>query len=177
MKYTNEFIQQAYEFAKNAHEGQVRKFTGNPYIGHPVEVAEILSEYSDDPEVIAAGLLHDVVEDTDHTLDEIRELFGDRVATLVENMTDVSKPEDGNRATRRAIDREHSSKSTPDGKLIKLCDVYANTRDILDADKKFARMYVAEKLLLIKVLATESNYELYTRVSKHLNACYLKLKA
>lgn len=177
MIYTNELVQKAYDFAKIAHEGQIRKFTGNPYIEHPVEVAEILSEYSDDPEVIAAGLLHDVVEDTDHTLDEIRELFGERVATLVENMTDISKPEDGNRVERRAIDREHSSQSSPDGKLIKLCDVFANTRDIMDTDKAFALMYVTEKLLLIKVLATESNYDLYMRVSKHLNSCYLKLKA
>jgi (p)ppGpp synthase/HD superfamily hydrolase len=176
MEYTNELVIRAYNFAKQAHEGQTRKYTGEPYFNHPVEVAEIVSEYSDDPEVIAASLLHDVVEDTYHTLDEIREMFGERVAIMVENMTDVSKPEDGNRATRRAIDREHSAKSTPEGKMIKMADVFANCRDLLDCDRNFARVYIPEKMLLIKVLR-DGHEELYGKVAQLLIGIHNELKS
>ena len=61
---TSDIVKRASEFASKAHNGQVRKYTGEPYFGHPVEVMEIVSEVIDDPEVHAAALLHDVVEDT-----------------------------------------------------------------------------------------------------------------
>src|SRR3989344_4144763 len=77
----------AYEFAKAAHEGQVRK-TGEPYITHPVFVAEIARSLGGaDEETIIACLLHDVVEDTKVTIGEIRDHFGRTVATLVEGVT------------------------------------------------------------------------------------------
>ena len=75
-------------FAARAHDGQVRKGSGIPYILHPMEVASIVSTLTDDEEVIAAALLHDTIEDTAVTEEEIRALFGDRVASLVAHETE-----------------------------------------------------------------------------------------
>ena len=58
-----DLVKKALEFASNAHNGQTRKYTGEPYIVHPIEVMELVREVIDDPEVLAAALLHDVVED------------------------------------------------------------------------------------------------------------------
>ena len=83
-------ILDAYEFAKKAHEGQKRA-TGEPYIVHPVAVMEILIEIEVDEDTLVASLLHDVVEDTEVSLDEIRERYGEDVATLVDAVTKLSR--------------------------------------------------------------------------------------
>ena len=79
-------IEKAYQIAKNAHEGQVRK-SGEPYIIHPLCVAIILADLELDKETIVAGLLHDVLEDTTMTSDEIKEIFGEEVLLLVDGVT------------------------------------------------------------------------------------------
>ena len=84
--YNAEKIKEAYEFADKAHDGQKRK-SGDPYISHPVEVAKILIEYGADDASIIAALLHDTVEDTDVTLDDIKKQFGEEVALLVDGVT------------------------------------------------------------------------------------------
>src|SRR5699024_3331401 len=80
------FIKRAYEYAKASHAGQFRK-SGEPYIIHPVQVAGILVELGMDAETIAGGFLHDVVEDTDITLEQIAEEFNHEVAMLVDGVT------------------------------------------------------------------------------------------
>lgn len=76
-------IEAAVEVASLSHRGQVRKGSQTPYLLHPMEAATICASMTDDPEIIAAALLHDVVEDTDTPLARIREVFGNRVADLV----------------------------------------------------------------------------------------------
>lgn len=76
-------LKRAIEFARDAHEGAYRKGTHDPYIVHPFEVCCIASAVTDDVDVLITALLHDVVEDTDHTIEEVRELFGERVAQFV----------------------------------------------------------------------------------------------
>lgn len=83
-------IREALEFAYRAHEGQKRR-SGEPYITHPVEVARILAQLRMDVETIQAGLLHDTVEDTDVTFEEIERVFGAVVRRIVEGETKVSK--------------------------------------------------------------------------------------
>ncbi|MBI3003092.1 MAG: bifunctional (p)ppGpp synthetase/guanosine-3',5'-bis(diphosphate) 3'-pyrophosphohydrolase [candidate division NC10 bacterium] len=83
-------IQRAYVFAAKAHRGQERR-SGEPYLSHPLAVAEILADLHLDVSSIAAGLLHDAVEDTRATIEEIRDLFGDEVAGLVDGVTKISK--------------------------------------------------------------------------------------
>ena len=88
-----DLLERAIAFALRAHEGQIRKKSGIPYILHPMEAATIASTLTDDREVLAAVMLHDTVEDTDVTLDEIRREFGERVAQLVEGETENEYPE------------------------------------------------------------------------------------
>ncbi len=92
-QYTEEEVEkiiEAYKFAKNAHEGQCR-YSGEPYIMHPVAVAKILLELGMDYESLIAALLHDTVEDTETGLDNIKELFGEDVANLVDGVTKLGK--------------------------------------------------------------------------------------
>lgn len=148
-------VEKAYYFAMAAHAavGQKRKYTGEDYIVHPIEVCDLLqyAKFSND-EMRAAALLHDVVEDTQVTLDLIRKEFGKCVETLVEGLTDISKTEDGNRAVRKEIDRQHTAKQSAACKTIKLADLISNSRSILKYDKDFAKVYLKEKELLLEVL-------------------------
>ena len=89
-------IKHAIEVAKEAHEGQFRK-TGEPYIIHPLAVKKILEEWGMDEDTIIAGVLHDTVEDTDLTLDDIRKEFGESVAFLVDGVTKLSDARAGMR--------------------------------------------------------------------------------
>lgn len=93
-------VPEAICFARRAHANQARKYTQVAYIYHPFSVMMTVSCVTNDQEVIAAAVLHDVVEDTTVTLDEIRAKFGPRVACLVSEVSDPSRPEDGNRAVR-----------------------------------------------------------------------------
>ncbi|HHW99174.1 MAG TPA: bifunctional (p)ppGpp synthetase/guanosine-3',5'-bis(diphosphate) 3'-pyrophosphohydrolase [Firmicutes bacterium] len=94
-------IEQAYLYAARAHAGQLRA-SGEDYIIHPLGVAVILAEIGLDTDTIVAALLHDVVEDTDATLEEIEKMFGSTVASLVDGVTKLSRLEDLNRQERQA---------------------------------------------------------------------------
>lgn len=149
-------IQEARIFATAAHAavGQTRKYTGEPYFYHPAEVAHLVAEYTNnDPELVAAAWLHDVLEDTSVEIGLLESLFGKRVADLVAGVTDVSKPEDGNRPTRKAIDRAHIAKQPPECKTIKLADLISNAASIVRHDPAFAEVYLEEKVLVLDVLS------------------------
>ena len=85
-----ELIQKAYVFAATAHAGQTR-LSGEPYLSHPLAVADTLAEMGFDEPTVVAGLLHDTVEDTKATLEEIEENFGEEVADIVDGVTKISK--------------------------------------------------------------------------------------
>jgi (p)ppGpp synthase/HD superfamily hydrolase len=119
----------AYEFASSAHAGQVRKGDDSPYIAHPVEVARLLiDERVADDELLAATFLHDVVEDTDHTLEEIRERFGDGVSELVEVMTEDKAVEPYERRKEHHRDQVEAGGERP--VQIYAADKLANLRDL-----------------------------------------------
>ena len=138
--------------AENAHAGQIRKYTGEPYAVHSLAVARTVARYLPSAMAVSAAVLHDVVEDTDVSLEDLRGCMyiGPYVACLVDDLTDVSKPSDGNRAARKAIDRAHTARAHPLAKLVKLADLLDNTRDIVRFDPDFARVYMAEKRLLLE---------------------------
>ncbi len=143
-------------FMYGAHKAieQKRKYTGECYSVHPIDVYQTLLYGGGvtDHNMLIAALLHDVVEDTGVSEEDIRTLFGYDVATLVSGLTDVSKPEDGNRETRKRIDREHTAKQGDRCKTIKLADLIRNSKSITQYDKEFAKVYMAEKKLLLEVL-------------------------
>lgn len=95
-------LERAYRRAVIQHSSQRRK-SGEPYIIHPLAVAQILADLGMGPLVVAAGLLHDTVEDTDYTLDECRAEFGDTVTGLVDGVTKLSKMEYGDSAQAETI--------------------------------------------------------------------------
>lgn len=140
------------EFCKKAHGEQKRKYTGEPYWTHPAAVAYRLWLLGLPHDVIAAAILHDVIEDTDWTFEKLRSFFGVQTLVHVLEVTDISKPSDGNRAARKKIDREHIAKASYYGKCIKLADMIDNTSTIVKHDMGFAKVYLAEKKELLKVL-------------------------
>lgn len=145
-------IRAARLFAEKAHDGQIRKYTGEPYIIHPVAVALLVASIDSDNNMVAAALLHDVVEDTDIKLSVISKEFGADIAYLVEGLTDISIPSDGNRKTRKEIDRAHISKFSPRVKTIKLADLIDNSKSIVKHDPEFAKTYMHEKKAILEVL-------------------------
>lgn len=162
-------------FAKMAHGDQKRKYTGEPYWVHPLEVSLLLEAVIPNCpiEVILAGILHDVVEDTKYTNKDIKELFGDKVAELVYWVTDISKKEDGNRDKRKAIDREHISKAPAEAQSIKLADLINNTESIEKHDPDFAKVYMREKSLLLEVL-TKGDKILYDIAKQQVDKYFME---
>jgi (p)ppGpp synthase/HD superfamily hydrolase len=147
-------VERAKVFATAAHAavGQTRKYTGEPYVVHPLEVASLVESVGGTEAMVAAALLHDVLEDTGVTFDLLVEQFGSEVAELVLWLTDVSKPEDGNRSTRKALDRQHSAAAPAAAQTVKVADLISNTRSIVAHDPGFAKVYLEEKRLLLDVL-------------------------
>lgn len=158
MKQMHSHLLEAIIFAAKAHQGQKRKYTGEDYIVHPLEVARMVAQANCDLEIVISAVLHDTVEDCGVSLREIELRFGKRVAQTVEMLTDVSKPEDGNRAVRKTIDREHTAKASKDAMVVKICDLIDNTKSIVEHDKDFAKIYLKEKLLLLEVLKGADDY-------------------
>lgn len=145
--------EKALQYAWHYHGSQARKYTGEPYVYHLMNVADLVREVMpNDDEVIAAALLHDAIEDTSATRSELADIFGERVATLVAWVTDVSRPEDGNRKRRKEIDRLHLAGAPAEAQTIKLADILDNTKDIVANDPSFARVYLREKRELVEVL-------------------------
>lgn len=173
----NNIILKARTFAIAAHAavGQKRKYTGEPYIVHPIEVAAIVATVPHDPNMLAAALLHDVVEDTKVALDLIFSEFGADIAMLVMGLTDSSKPEDGNRKTRKAIECARLGRECARVQTIKLADLISNTSSIVTHDPKFARVYLAEKSLLLSVM-TKGDGALLQRAYNILNSSYAELE-
>lgn len=159
--------QRALAFAKAAHEavGQLRKYSQQPYIVHPMAVAELVKTVPHTPEMVASALLHDTVEDTNVKLEDIDSAFGPGVAQLVDELTDVSRPHHGNRAIRKEMDRQHLAAASSAAKTVKLADLIHNSRDIIKHDPGFARKYMKEMKALLEVLR-EGDPTLYSEATE-----------
>ncbi|WP_315768489.1 MULTISPECIES: HD domain-containing protein [unclassified Bradyrhizobium] len=152
------WIHKARDFAKHAHGSQLRKYTGVPYWHHLEEVAGILLRHSQNPQVVAAGWLHDTLEDTSTTYEQLVAEFDATIAELVLEVTDVSRPEHGKRPMRKRLDRQYLAGASAFGQMIKCADTISNTRDIAEHDHRFAReVYIPEKAALVPVLVNARN--------------------
>ena len=169
-----DLVSEAEKYAREVHSTQSRKFTGEPYFNHLEAVAASVASVGGTPEMIAAAYLHDSIEDQGITAEQIKEKFGPHVAKLVVEMTQVSKLEDGNRATRKEIDRKHYSQISPEGQTIKLADIINNGYDIVDSNPKFARTYIPELEALFHVLVN-GNATLRIKAGKMLEYAKGKL--
>ena len=156
-------VTQAQMFATAAHAaiGQKRKYSGDDYIVHPARVANIVTRHGGTDEMIAAAWLHDTVEDTDVTPGLITKMFGDEIATIVEGLTDVSLPSDGNRAKRKSIDRMHSASASTESQFVKCADIIDNSWDIAENDLSFAKVYKSEVFLLLHAMTKVKHTEIW----------------
>lgn len=168
-------VKEARAFSIAAHSaiGQLRKFPNavgayEPYWFHCQRVAETVAAHEGDLNMVCAAWLHDTVEDTQVTLNIILGVFGPDIGGLVADLTDISVPEDGNRATRKAIDRAHSIAGSARSQTIKLADLLDNSKSILLAPDGFAKVYVPEKKLILEGL-TKGNEALR-------RACYYQIE-
>ncbi len=127
-----EIVRKAYEFSQKCHSGQTRA-SGEPYLAHPLEVALVLAEMKMDPVSIAAGLLHDCVEDTSTTIVDIRKEFGEQVAHIVEGVTKISQIDFASREEQQAENLRKMMLAMVDDirvVLIKLADRLHNMRTL-----------------------------------------------
>ncbi len=175
----NDLVTRARIFAIAAHSavGQRRKYSDAPYWTHCERVAETLDKFSTGKvtdDMRAAAYLHDTVEDTNVDLELIRDLFGNSVYHLVEMLTDVSRPEDGNRRTRKALDLEHTKLASSEAKSIKLADLIDNAESIVDNDPGFAVVWLREKRALLEVLE-DGDPGLYAEAVRVYEECERKL--
>lgn len=149
----------AAQFAADAHVGQVRKWTGAPYITHPARVASraILSPEAGESMVCAAWL-HDTIEDCEVTVYELNDLFGGWVASLVSWLTNASKGSDLPRAERKKLDREKLFGAPIESKQIKLLDRIDNLRELPCTAETagFCQLYAEESKLLVPIIADGS---------------------
>lgn len=122
----------ALAFAAHKHRDQRRKDAeASPYINHPIALAEVLTREGGvgEVEVLAAALLHDTIEDTDTSLEELRREFGERIAAMVAEVTDDKRLP---KAERKRLQVEHAAAISTGAKLVKLADKICNLRDVAD---------------------------------------------
>ncbi|MEJ1267539.1 HD domain-containing protein [Pantoea ananatis] len=161
--------ERARRYATQAHAetGQRRKYTDEAYIVHPAAVVELVRSITDNPVMLAAAWLHDTVEDTATTLNDIQTHFGDEVAKLVEMLTNTAPQSAKNRAARKVADFRHTAQASPEAQTIKLADIIDNTRSIVRFDPHFARVYLIEKRVQIQLLR-QGNTELWRQASANI---------
>lgn len=147
-------------FAKDAHGGQLRKYTNDPYILHPLAVARMVKDAGGDENMVNAALLHDVLEDTNVTHSELRAFLFRRfvavdasdILNLVVELTDVFTKEDFpylNRNARKTLEATRLSNVSDRAKQIKRMDIEHNSESIMEHDPKFAKVFLEEKKLLL----------------------------
>ena len=131
--YNTDLFDKAAKFAIDAHHGTERRGKGYPYSIHLMEAAEIVASITNDPELLAAAMLHDVIEDTDVTEEEIRQEFGDRVASLVAGESDPvieGKTEEETWKARKEFVIKRLAGEPKDNKIVALGDKLSNMRAI-----------------------------------------------
>ena len=155
--------QKILKFAEEAHKFQKRKYTDEPYIVHPIAVAELVKNNGGDENMVLAALLHDVLEDTNVTHSELRAFLhqtisiesAEDVLSLVVQLTDVYTKESFpfmNRKERKGFEALRLSYVSDRAKVIKRADIEHNTDSIVDNDPKFAKVFLAEKEVILNLL-------------------------
>lgn len=138
-KIDTSFLDKALRFAITAHSGVERRGKGFPYIVHPMEAVAVVASITADQEMLAAAALHDVIEDTEYTEEDIRKEFGDRVARLVASESDLiveGKSESDSWVERKQFAIDRLTKLDRDAKIVSLGDKLSNARAMLQDYKE-----------------------------------------
>jgi guanosine-3',5'-bis(diphosphate) 3'-pyrophosphohydrolase len=165
-------------FADEAHGEQKRKYTGDRYIVHPVRVMELCHQHTSDISILAAALLHDVLEDTPVSREEIHRFLSglmntaqaSRTLHLVEELTDEyvkAKYPNFNRRLRKAKEVARMEKTSADAQTIKYADIIDNAREIASHDPAFGRVFIRECDALLKNM-NKGNSQLFTMAQETL---------
>jgi len=165
-----ELITKSAMFSAQAHKDQQRA-SMDPYFLHPARVAHKVSNYTSDADIISAAYLHDVVEDTEVSIEQIETEFGMAVSSLVEMVTNPSEKNEHrykSREERKEIDRNHIRRASKDAKLIKLADRIDNLQEIGEETSSFAEVYIKESMKLANVLSGV-NKELHHELTSTIN--------
>ena len=176
-------LQQITDFATRAHGSQRRKFADEPYINHPVRVMDICREHTQDICLLAAALLHDVLEDTSTSKEQMRDFLKSvmsnedsiRTLNIVVELTDVYTKEqypDLNRRQRKAKESERLAGVSAQAQNIKYADIIDNSKNISNAETGFARIVLHEYKNLVKVM-NAGNAELRRKAGETVDV-YLK---
>ncbi|ACU62371.1 HD domain-containing protein [Chitinophaga pinensis] len=177
-------LSQIKAFAGQAHGSQRRKFADEPYINHPVRVMEICGKYTSDLPVLSAALLHDVLEDTAVTTEELSAWLyktlssadADRTLKLTVELTDIYVKKDyphWNRRKRKQMEATRLSQISAAGQTIKYADIVDNANDITTADTDFISTFLHECRQLLKVMEKGNpalRQQAMDIVNKHLSA-------
>ena len=173
-------------FADQAHGEQARKYTPERYIVHPIRVMKMLSEYTGDISMLAAALLHDVLEDTPVTSDDIRVFLQDllpptevrKTIALVEELTDVyvkSAFAHLNRRQRKDLEVARIARTSKDSQTIKYADIIDNCTEIVRYDRGFAGKFLSECREILRK-APHGDQRLYERAVMTLDAAMKELR-
>ncbi|MBT1509431.1 HD domain-containing protein [Bradyrhizobium sp. SRL28] len=160
-------VRKAHAFAAKAHAGVFRMFSGEPYVEHPMRVAAMLAELGFDPDVVAAGVLHDVIEDCPVSEAELAAEFSPRIAALVVEVTNPEKIPGMSKAARLAGIVQHLAASSYAGASIKLADMLDNSSNVSSVAPEFAKGYLPKMAAKLAVLG-HGHPELLARVKKNL---------
>jgi (p)ppGpp synthase/HD superfamily hydrolase len=156
-----DILDQITNFADRAHGSQMRKYTPERYIVHPIRVMETCQKYDNRLPVLAAALLHDVLEDTPVSPEKMRDFLltlmnrhdAEQTLSLVEELTDVYVKTDypqWNRRKRKEKELERIAGTSPSAQTIKYADIIDNTKEITVHDPQFASRYLRECLSILK---------------------------
>jgi guanosine-3',5'-bis(diphosphate) 3'-pyrophosphohydrolase len=163
-------VEKAMVFAHKAHITQKRKYTQELYISHCAHVAALVHAAGGSWEMVAAAWLHDVVEDCGVSVHQIREEFGELVASYVIALTDhFASAQFGNRSLRKSYEAERLSNCCAEVQSIKYADLISNTQSIVVQDKKFAKVYLKEKRNILEI-CTKGNPLLHQMAMDQLDS-------
>ena len=166
----SELVKAAKLFANSSHQRITanRSATQQNFESHLKSVAQVVASVADDEPTIAAAWLHDVVEETSVTLDDVRRQFGEEVARIVEEITPVSRPGDGNRSERFQLDKQHLAKASVAAKTVKLADLIDTCLDLYKSKSGSFVEYAREAADLVEVLQQDGNPRLAQRLRRNL---------
>lgn len=180
-------LERVKDFADNAHGEQLRRYTKERYIVHPLRVMEICNEYTEDKTILAAALLHDVLEDTQVTKEELHTFLKDlmseqeanKTVRLIVELTDVFIKKDypqWNRDTRKAKEAARLEKTSGASQTVKYADIIDNCVEMATHDEdEFAPKFLKECRSLLKHIA-KGNKQLYKRAVTTVDNCLQQLQ-
>jgi (p)ppGpp synthase/HD superfamily hydrolase len=171
-----EILDKIIAYTDNAHGEQMRKYTPERYIVHPVRVMKTCREYTDNITVLAAAILHDVLEDTPVTQNELLQFLitlmppgqAEQTLALVIELTDVYVKDaypKWNRRKRKAREQDRMAATSADAQTIKYADIMDNCAEIVHVDKEFAGVFLHECLALLRRM-NKGDRELYKRATE-----------